>query len=318
MATPKGEASGIPLITEQEKMDLINKYEAFVFDLDGTLWTGNVAVPGASEVVDLLRYNGKRMYFVTNNATYSRSSMLKKFQLLGIKANLEEMFGSAYAAANYLKNKRFTKKVYVIGEEGIMDEMAAVGIKAVGGPNDKGLAAVRGPNDEGLTVDFSGDSHINADKEIGAVVVGLDRNISYFKIQYALTCLLENPGCLFIATNTDSRGNFSTKQEWAGAGAMVPARQSQCLLASPPPCASEAEPVVVGKPAPFLLDTICRQSGLSKDQICVVGDRLDTDVLWAERNGCGSLLARHGCAVGGMKRLWLVAGADRFVAVVEK
>ena len=44
--------------------------------------------------------------------------------------------------------------------------------------------------------------------------------------------------------------------------------------------ASEAEPVVVGKPASFLLDTICRTSGLARPDICIVGDRLDTDVLW--------------------------------------
>ena len=41
-----------------------------------------------TDVVDLLRYNSKKLYFVTNNATYSRSSMLKKFQTLGLKANL--------------------------------------------------------------------------------------------------------------------------------------------------------------------------------------------------------------------------------------
>ncbi len=44
--------------------------------------------------------------------------------------------------------------------------------------------------------------------QIGAVVVGWDRNINYYKMQYGLTCLLENEDCLFIATNTDvSRGS---------------------------------------------------------------------------------------------------------------
>lgn len=39
--------------------------------------------------------------------------------------------------------------------------------------------------------------------QVGAVVVGLDYHINYFKIQYGLTCLLENQDCLFLATNTD-------------------------------------------------------------------------------------------------------------------
>ncbi len=43
--------------------------------------------------------------------------------------------------------------------------------------------------------------------------------------------------------------------------------------------ASEAEPIVVGKPSSFLLDTICRASGIARAQVCVVGDRLDTGAL---------------------------------------
>jgi hypothetical protein len=40
------------------------------------------------------------------------------------------------------------------------------------------------------------------DHDVGAVVVGFDRNINYYKIQMATLCIRENPGCLFIATNT--------------------------------------------------------------------------------------------------------------------
>eukprot|EP00955_Chlamydomonas_euryale_P021502 227355-Chlamydomonas_euryale.AAC.1 len=44
--------------------------------------------------------------------------------------------------------------------------------------------------------------------QVGAVVVGLDKEINYFKIQYALTCLLTIKDCMFIASNTDARGNL--------------------------------------------------------------------------------------------------------------
>jgi hypothetical protein len=62
----------------------------------------------------------------------------------------------------------------------------------------------------------------------------------------------------------------------------------------PPTGASEAEPLVLGKPSSFLLDAICRAAGLSKQDLCVVGDRLDTDVLWGNQNGCGTLLVLSG------------------------
>lgn len=74
--------------------------------------------------------------------------------------------------------------------------------------------------------------------QVGAVVCGVDPGLSYYKIQYASLCLLQNLGCLFIATNTDSRGHFTPNQEWAGAGATVGAIKgteqdvSKCLRAT--------------------------------------------------------------------------------------
>ena len=52
--------------------------------------------------------------------------------------------------------------------------------------------------------------------QVGAVVVGFDRHINYFKIQYATLCIRENPGCLFIATNRDAVTHLTDAQEWAG------------------------------------------------------------------------------------------------------
>ena len=56
---------------------------------------------------------------------------------------------------------------------------------------------------------------------MGAVVVGFDRHINYYKIQFAQLCIDENPGCLFIATNLDAKTHLTDAQEWAGNGAMV-------------------------------------------------------------------------------------------------
>lgn len=263
--------------SDEEKLKLFTDYSAFLFDLDGTLWLGDRLVKGAAEVMDLLRTQGKKVFFVTNNSSMSRQTCLKKIQSLGIKASVDEVYTSSFAAASYLKGKKAMKgkKVYVLGEAGIVDELTGVGIEAVGGPADASK-----------TVDFTPgkDPVMHVDREVGAVVAGLDRGINYYKVQYGLTCLLENEGCLFVATNTDSRGNFSMDQEWAGAGATVGA-----LIG-----ASEAEPMVVGKPSPFLLDAICNKSGLQRNQLCIIGDRLDTDILWGSRHGCGTVLVLSG------------------------
>eukprot|EP00879_Flechtneria_rotunda_P030178 GHRR01032777.1.p1 GENE.GHRR01032777.1~~GHRR01032777.1.p1 ORF type:complete len:159 (+),score=46.12 GHRR01032777.1:305-781(+) len=75
---------------------------------------------------------------MTNNSMKSRQSYLGKFQRLGVPAQLDEIYCSSYSAAAYLDSINFnsSKKAYVVGEHGIMDELAAVGISSFGGPDD--------------------------------------------------------------------------------------------------------------------------------------------------------------------------------------
>ena len=122
------------------------------------------------------------------------------------------------------------------------------------------------------------------DPDVGAVVVGFDRNINYYKIQYAQLCINENPGCEFIATNTDAVTHLTDAQEWAGNGSMVGAIKG---------CTGR-EPTVVGKPSPLMIDYLEETLGLDRARICMVGDRLDTDVLFGTENGLQSLLVLSG------------------------
>lgn len=57
---------------------------------------------------------------------------------------------------------------------------------------------------------------------------------------------------------------------------------------------TKREPTVVGKPAPFMLDYIANKFKVRKDQICMVGDRLDTDILFGKDGGLATLLVLSG------------------------
>lgn len=79
---------------------------------------------------------GKNILFVTNNAKKSRAQYKKAFDGFGIQASVDEVFGSAYASAVYISqvlNFPKDKRVYVIGEEGIEQELDSVGVKYAGG-----------------------------------------------------------------------------------------------------------------------------------------------------------------------------------------
>ena len=91
---------------------------------------------------------------MTNNSTKSRKGYLKKFLSLGLNITAEEIYSSSYAAAAYLESIGFNKKVYVVGEVGIQEELDLVGIPHIGGPADAGKQIELTP---GLKIDHDED-----------------------------------------------------------------------------------------------------------------------------------------------------------------
>ena len=110
---------------------LISTVDVFIFDCDGVIWKGDSLIPGIPAILDKLRAAGKKIFFVTNNSTKSRKGYKAKFDELGLSVKPEEIFSSSFAAAAYFEQTKFKetgKKVYIIGEKGIQDELDLVGV----------------------------------------------------------------------------------------------------------------------------------------------------------------------------------------------
>ncbi|XVF28079.1 hypothetical protein REPUB_Repub14bG0164500 [Reevesia pubescens] len=271
----KSAAAAAELLDGVNVRALLDSVDAFLFDCDGVIWKGDKLIDGVPQTLDMLRSKGKKLVFVTNNSTKSRAQYANKFRSLGLSVTQDEIFSSSFAAAMYLKVNHFPphNKVYVIGGEGISQELQLAGFTALGGPEDGEKK-----------VQLKSSCFFEHDKNVGAVVVGLDPNINYYKLQYGTLCIRENPGCLFIATNRDSVGHMTDLQEWPGAGCMVGAI-----------CGSTGrEPIVVGKPSTFMMEFLLQKFDISTSRMCMVGDRLDTDILFGQNAGCKTLLVLSG------------------------
>lgn len=172
---------------------LLDSVDCVLFDCDGVIWRGDQAIPGAPQVVKLLRERGKKVFFVTNNSTKTRRMYADKMSTLGFDAAEEEVFGTAYCSAAYLKNVcRLQGKVYLVGSDAMRQELEAVGIQQTGvGPD----------HITGKQVDWA---NVELDPEVKAVVVGFDEHFSYMKLNRALQ-YLNQQGCLFVGTNRDTR-----------------------------------------------------------------------------------------------------------------
>lgn len=57
---------------------------------------------------------------------------------------------------------------------------------------------------------------------------------------------------------------------------------------------TKREPITVGKPAEFMLENIAKTFNLQRHQICMVGDRLDTDILFGKNGGLTTCLVLSG------------------------
>ncbi|KAG8557455.1 hypothetical protein GDO81_016638 [Engystomops pustulosus] len=186
-------ASKCSRLAGERSRQFLASVDTFLFDCDGVLWRGDEAVPGAPELVTGLRNSGKRVFYLTNNSTKTRAMYADKLGRLGFGAEAAEVFGTAYCTARYLRDvARLRGKVYLIGGPALSRELEAAGIAHVGG----------GP--EPVTGGMKEWAGLEKDPDVRAVVVGFDEHFSYMKLTRALHYLRE-PGCLFIATNTDTR-----------------------------------------------------------------------------------------------------------------
>jgi 4-nitrophenyl phosphatase/phosphoglycolate phosphatase len=172
--------------------ELLASVDAFIFDCDGVVWKGESAIPGAAAALArLATTHGKRSFFVTNNSTKTRAAYKEKFDRLGLGAHAaaDSILSSSFAAAAHLEKCGFArsgKLAYVVGEQGLMDELALAGIEAIGGP---AFASVPVPDMA------DPDACVTVDPRVEAVVVGLDRGLNYYKLQYAQLCLSTLPVC---------------------------------------------------------------------------------------------------------------------------
>ncbi|KAF8820610.1 HAD hydrolase, family IIA protein [Cardiosporidium cionae] len=256
----------------QQCPHVLREFEVFLFDCDGVLWLGNTLIKGVQSTLKKLRKLGKRIFFVSNNSTLCRAEYFHKFAKLGIECSLDEIISSSYAAGQYLKGKGYCdgeKKVYLIGESGLENELTAKNIHCVGGSHDRDKFIDR---KKGLTID----------PDIKAVVVGFDGTFNYYKLQYAYLCIA-TLDAEFIATNFDATSQTEV-HKWAAGGSMV-AALAHC---------SPKKPVIVGKPSSLLFEEILKQVSVSREKCVMVGDRLDTDIAFGKRNGIQTILVLTG------------------------
>lgn len=152
---------------------MIEKYDGFIFDLDGTIYLDDKLIPGAALIIDKIRKMGKRLVFLSNKTTGSVNDYYNFLLRSGIEVDLNEILNSTIIIQNYLKKNHAKERFFAVGEKKFIEKL-----------KKSKLIYSENPN------------------EIEIVVVTLDRTLNYRKLEIAANAL--DNGARFYAANIDN------------------------------------------------------------------------------------------------------------------
>ncbi|NQY58320.1 MAG: HAD-IIA family hydrolase [Ilumatobacteraceae bacterium] len=228
-------------------------------DLDGVVWLSHEAIEGSVEAVDRMRADGRRVVFVTNNSAPRLADHEAALGAIGIDAR-GAVVSSSMAAARLIERG---ERVLISGGPGVAEAVQRRGAEAV--RNDG--------NDDRRPCD--------------AVVIGIDRSFDYQRLAWSARVVRE--GARLIATNGDATYPTPRGPE-PGGGSLVAALE----------VAAGVDAVVAGKPeAPMAALIVDDVLGGAADRALMVGDRPETDGLFAARLGCPYAQVRSGVVAPG-------------------
>jgi 4-nitrophenyl phosphatase len=234
---------------------------ALILDMDGVIWRGDQPLGDLPGIFDQINQRGLKVILATNNATLSVDQYLNKLVGFGVQLEKWQVINSAQATGHYLKQK-FPQggHVFIVGENGLREALSESGFD-------------------------------QADSDVLAVVTGLDRSLSYEKLNKA-TKLIRS-GAVFIGTNPDP--TFPEKDGIApGTGSIL------ALLEA----ASEVKPIIIGKPAPEMYRIALDRMQVEPLETLVIGDRLKTDIAGGQALGCRTGLVLTGVTSKADAQTW--------------
>jgi HAD superfamily hydrolase (TIGR01450 family) len=108
----------------------VRPYDNFLLDLDGCVWVGDDALPGAADAITALREAGKSILFLTNDVRRAPEGFVRKLWKLGFRASVEEVL-SVGAALQFELAEHYSGTAFVVGSQALVDHVADAGLRVV-------------------------------------------------------------------------------------------------------------------------------------------------------------------------------------------
>jgi 4-nitrophenyl phosphatase len=256
--------------------------QTILLDMDGVLWRGHEPVLDIQGLFSAVHDLGCQVFCVTNNSTQTVAMYQQALMDFGVRLGEDRFLTSAVATADYLANAYPPgSKFFIIGEKGLHMTI----------------------QDQSLEIVSKRD-----ESNVAAVVVGLDREMTYHKLNLAVQYILQ--GADFIGTNPDL--TIPTPSGPApGAGALIALIETS----------SGKTPRMIGKPAESLFRLALKRAGSAPNETLMIGDRLETDILGAQKLGIRNCIVLTGITTREAAQKWQPKPdriADNALKIIEE
>jgi HAD superfamily hydrolase (TIGR01450 family) len=231
-------------------------YDAYFFDMDGTIYLGDELLPGAQRLIAALHSMEKRVRFLTNNPRLDPDQYAAKLHRLGIQAESSEIITAAMTVAMWLGQNHPDATVYPIGEPALWKAVRDANIRI---------------STEPAEIDF--------------VIASVDRSLTYDKLQVAFDAIWFHQRAKLIRTNPGRYCPVAGGRAELDTGAVVGAIEATTGVG----CSMDT-----GKPNPIMLNTVLEEIGFDAAECVMTGDLLRTDVQMARAAGMPAALVLTG------------------------
>ena len=257
----------------------LSKKRLFLLDMDGTIYIDETLFDGTIDFLDYIKSIGGRYLFMTNNSSKGVETYIEKMNRLGISASADDFLTSTDATINYLKKNNLDKKTYYIcGTESLKKQFRDNGFRVIDDVIDNNQV-----KDNNELTSIKKESSAN-NSTIDVLLLGYDTELSYKKLEDCCRLLFrkDNP-VMYIATHPD----YVCPTSYGCApdcGSVIDMLKT----------ATGKEPLVIGKPKPEMVYLALDKYGYTKDEACIIGDRLYTDIACGVNAGIDSIFVLSG------------------------
>jgi 4-nitrophenyl phosphatase len=231
-------------------------YDAYVFDLDGTIYLGDDLLPGARRLVEELHARDRAVRFVSNNPTKDPQQYADKLARLGIPAPVSEIVNTTVTMTRWLLDNHPDAVVFPISEAPLKHALTGAGIRMSEDP-----------------------------AEIDIVIASYDRGFTYEKLQIAFDAIWFHRRAILVGTNPDRFCPFPGGRGEPDCAAIIAAVEA---------CTSTTCVANVGKPDPAMLHAALKGLDVELGDCVMVGDRLSTDIRMGLDTGMAAALVLTG------------------------